>query len=111
MIRRKSIRRRNTMIYLKRSYISFLTLLFIVCAVSCASAQVKVPRPSQKASVMQTIGVTDITITYSRPGVKGRTIWGDAPPDYEATAKGEATLDNQNTRPKGMVIVPYGHVW
>ena len=26
-------------------------------------------------------------------------------------AKGEATLDDQNKRPKGAVIVPYGHVW
>ncbi len=39
-------------------------------------AQVRLPRPSQKASVMQTVGLTDITVTYSRPGVKGRTIWG-----------------------------------
>ncbi|HEY3054611.1 MAG TPA: DUF2911 domain-containing protein [Thermoanaerobaculia bacterium] len=38
--------------------------------------QVRYPRPSQKASVMQTIGLTDMTITYSRPGVKGRQIWG-----------------------------------
>ncbi|HSP14334.1 MAG TPA: DUF2911 domain-containing protein [Thermoanaerobaculia bacterium] len=38
--------------------------------------QVRYPRPSQKASVMQTIGATDMTITYSRPGVKGRQIWG-----------------------------------
>jgi hypothetical protein len=57
---------------------------------------------------MQTIGVTDLTITYSRPGVKGRVIWGDAPTGAAST---EATLDNQNTRPKGAVIVPYGHVW
>ena len=101
------------MITCKRFYTSFLALLlFVLVAAEYASAQaLRTPRPSQKASVMQTIGVTDVTITYSRPGVKGRTIWGDAPPDYEATAKGEATLDNQNTRPKGMVIVPYGHVW
>jgi hypothetical protein len=58
---------------------------------------------------MQTIGVTDVTITYSRPGVKGRQIWGDALPTQ--TAKGEATLDNQNERPKDAVIVPWGHVW
>ncbi len=98
------------MIYLKESYISFLTLLFMLCAAAYVSAQVRVPRPSQKASVMQTIGVTDITITYSRPGVKGRTIWGDALPE-QANVKGEATLDNQNTRPKGAPIVPWGHVW
>jgi hypothetical protein len=98
------------MIYLRESYISFLTLLFMLFAAAYVSAQVRVPRPSQKASVMQTIGVTDITITYSRPGVKGRTIWGDALPE-QANVKGEATLDNQNTRPKGAPIVPWGHVW
>ena len=38
-------------------------------------------RKSLKASVSQTLGVdTDITIIYSRPGVKGRTIWGDLVP-------------------------------
>jgi hypothetical protein len=58
---------------------------------------------------MQRVGVTDITITYSRPGVKGRQIWGDPLP--EQTAKGEATLDNQNERPKGAPIVPWGHMW
>jgi hypothetical protein len=58
---------------------------------------------------MQTVGVTDITISYSRPLVKGRTIWGDAPKD--SYAKGESTLDDQNKRPAGMPIVPYGHVW
>jgi hypothetical protein len=58
---------------------------------------------------MQRIGVTDVTITYSRPGVKGRAIWGDPLPEQKA--QGEATLDNQNERPKGAPIVPYGHVW
>jgi hypothetical protein len=60
---------------------------------------------------MQRIGVTDVTITYSRPGVKGRKIWGDPLPGQVASAKGEATLDNQNERPKDAVIVPWGHVW
>ena len=58
---------------------------------------------------MQTIGVTDLTITYSRPGVKGRKIWGDALPSQEA--KGEATLDDQNIRPKDAPIVAWGHAW
>jgi len=61
--------------------------------------------------VTQTIGVTDITITYSRPAVKGRTIFADAPATMEARAKGEATLDNQNERKPGEPIVPYNHIW
>ena len=95
---------------LKRLYTSCVVLAVLLTAVVSASAQVRVPRPSQKASVMQTIGVTDVTITYSRPGVKGRKIWGDALPE-QAKVQGEATLDNQNVRPKDAVIVPWGHVW
>src|SRR4030095_12593103 len=73
--------------------------------------QVKPIRPSQKASVMQTIGVTDITITYSRPAVKGRPIFAEPPASMAERAKGEATRDNQNDRKPGEPIVPYGHVW
>ena len=68
----------------------------------------RLPRASQKATVTQTIGVTDITITYSRPGVKGRKIWGDPP---AGAAAGTATLDDSSTRAKDAPIVPYGHVW
>jgi hypothetical protein len=84
-------------------------LLLAACAASRpAQAQLRTPRPSQKASVMQTVGVTDLTITYSRPGVKGRTIWGDPP---AGAAAGTATLDDARSRAKDAVIVPYGHVW
>jgi hypothetical protein len=40
-------------------------------------------RISPKAEVMQTVGFTDVNIVYSRPGVKGRTIWGKLVP-YDA---------------------------
>jgi hypothetical protein len=101
------------MITMKRFYtFLFALLLFVVCAAQYASAQapsVRLPRPSQKASTMQTIGVTDITITYSRPAVKGRKIWGDPP--AAAPVKGTATLDDAGARLKNAPIVPYGHVW
>jgi len=104
------------MISLKRLSLFHLVILLGVGCAGHALAQqpplaIKPIRPSQKASVMQTIGVTDITITYSRPPVKGRTIFADAPATMAARAKGEATLDNQNERQKGEPIVPYGHVW
>ena len=95
---------------LKRSCRPLAALCVLCFAASLGLAQITTPRPSQKASVMQRIGVTDVTITYSRPGVKGRTIWGDPLPEQEKV-KGEATLDNQNERPKGAPIVPWGHVW
>jgi hypothetical protein len=83
-------------------------ILFSALDSAAQNPAVKLPRPSQKASVMQTVGVTDITITYSRPGVKGRKIWGDAP---AAAASGTATLDDARARAKDAPIVPYGHVW
>src|ERR671926_237831 len=95
---------------LKRSC-SLLGVLCVLCCAASVLAQIQTPRPSQKASVMQRIGVTDVTITYSRPGVKGRQVWGDPPAAWAANAKGEATLDDQNERPKDAPIVPWGHVW
>jgi Protein of unknown function (DUF2911) len=38
-----------------------------------ATAQIRLPQPSPGASVMQTIGVTDITVKYARPLLKNRT--------------------------------------
>ena len=90
------------MSFLKRSSVSLFAVLFVLCFAISALAQ-DLPRPSQKASVMQRIGVTDVTITYSRPGVKGRKIWGVPLPEQTAKVKGEATLDDQNERPKEKV--------
>jgi DUF2911 family protein len=93
------------------SLVALTLASFVSVAAQQPPVQIKPIRPSQKASVMQTIGVTDITITYSRPGVQGRTIFADAPASMAARAPGEATLDDQNKRQKGEPITPYNHVW
>ena len=95
---------------LLRITLPFLALFAIAVSVA-AQVRPPVPRPSQKAIVSQTLGTTDVTIIYSRPAIKGRTIFGDAPDSMAARAKGEATLDNQNERKPGEPIVPYGHLW
>ncbi len=60
---------------------SFLILSLLLILPSASSAQESKVRLSLKASVTQRLGVdTDITIDYSRPGVKGRTIWGGLVP-------------------------------
>jgi len=60
--------------------LKILLLSAILCIGSSAIAQVALPRVSQNATVTQAVGVTDITITYSRPGVKNRVIWGQLVP-------------------------------
>ena len=41
---------------------------------------VDLPRQSQHAVIMQRIGITNITINYSRPQVKGRKVFGGLEP-------------------------------
>ena len=57
----------------------------LVAAIAIAQQPMRLPKASPCAVVKQTIGLNDVTITYSRPGVKGRKIWGG--------------------------LVPYGTVW
>jgi Protein of unknown function (DUF2911) len=57
-----------------------LTALVFAGFSMASTAQVKSPQPSPSASISQTIGLTDIQIDYSRPGVKGREIFGDLVP-------------------------------
>jgi hypothetical protein len=42
--------------------------------------ELNIPRVSQRGSVTQRIGLTDITIAYHRPEVGGREIWGKTVP-------------------------------
>jgi hypothetical protein len=61
--------------------ITTIILIFFLIAPATKAQQTQKPRPSLSASVSQTVGInTDITITYSRPGVRGRKIWGDVVP-------------------------------
>jgi hypothetical protein len=80
--------------------IGILTLIFCVNAFG----QLSLPRESNFSSVSQTVGDTKIVITYHRPNIKGRKVWGEAPP---AAANGTATLDGTKDAP----LVVYGHVW
>lgn len=52
------------------------TLFMTVPGARGQSALLDLPRDSQHAMVMQRIGVTDITINYHRPQVKGRKVFG-----------------------------------
>jgi hypothetical protein len=58
-----------------------------------AQQQLDLPRPSPNATVSQMVGVTEITIKYSRPGVKGRPVWGSLVPYGEVWRTGA----NENT--------------
>jgi len=58
------------------------------------NAQIETPQPSPFTKVEQKVGLTDVTLEYSRPGMKGRTIFGDLVP-YGKTWR---TGANANTK-------------
>jgi len=62
-----------------------VTSLLTIAMTIAASAQITTPQPSPSSKIEQKVGLTDVTLEYSRPGVKGRVIFGD--------------------------LVPYGKVW
>ena len=56
-------------------------LLVTLACVTAVSQTITMPRtPSPAASVSQTIGISVVTVNYSRPSVKGREIWGKLVP-------------------------------
>lgn len=49
-----------------------LTVASICLAAQLTTAQIKLPSPSPGATIMQTVGTSDLTVSYSRPSLKGR---------------------------------------
>lgn len=76
----------------------YIILTFLIFTYT-AKAQDNPPRLSSKASVSQTVGYTDVTVDYGRPGVKGRVIWGGLVPYDEVwrTGANEATAISFST--------------
>ena len=67
---------------LRRIHIrSIIAVIGLASLPLVAFAQSDGPRASLMATASQRLGTdTDITVVYSRPGVKGRVIWGDLVP-------------------------------
>jgi len=60
-------------------------LIILASGTAAAQPSLETPQVSPQATVSQTIGISTVAVSFHRPGVKGRTIWGG--------------------------LVPYGQVW
>ena len=54
-----------------------ILLLSAIFCNSFISAQIKTPQPSPTATITQKVGLSDVSVEYSRPGAKGRKIFGE----------------------------------
>ena len=71
-----------------------VSIAIIFCLTLSVSAQIETPAPSPFGKIEQKVGLTDVSIEYSRPGMRGRTIFGDLVPYGEVWRTGA----NANTR-------------
>ena len=103
-----------------------LAFALVAAAVSAYAQQqqqpkVRLPQASTQSTLTETIGVTDLTIVYHRPAVRGRTLWGDVAADKAAAVRKatsflpsgspEGTLDGGQGSGKDFPMVPNGYVW
>ncbi|HUM13897.1 MAG TPA: DUF2911 domain-containing protein [Myxococcaceae bacterium] len=66
---------------LRRIRLALLTAtLASGAALSQSTTSLDLPRPSPKGSVTQNVGLTEVSVAYSSPAVKGRRIWGEVVP-------------------------------
>src|SRR5437763_5051519 len=110
------------MISIKRVSVSLISVLIVTCAALVAAAQqppkVRLPQASPAATVSQTIGITDISIAYHRPSVRGRTLWGDTTSEKVAAplrantvapgADGDGTSDGAHGGGNAFPMAPDG---
>jgi len=86
--------------------------------------KITTPQPSPLGMVSQRVGLTDVAIEYSRPGVKGRTIFGDlvafgktwrtgANSNTKVTFSSDVTIDGQTLKAGsyGLYSVPNKDSW
>lgn len=65
----------------KRSLTLAVALAATLAALTLpATAEERTPQVSPLSRITQRVGLSDVTISFSRPGVKGRKIWGDVVP-------------------------------
>lgn len=65
--------------------ITFAFLTFFMASFISFAQQIQMPQASPSAKISQKVGLTDVSVDYSRPSTKGRKIFGE--------------------------LVPYGEVW
>ncbi|MDC9722496.1 MAG: DUF2911 domain-containing protein [Urechidicola sp.] len=100
------------------------TLVLIIGLTFSVNAQIDTPAPSPSSKMEQVVGLTDITIDYSKPAMRGRTIFGNLVPygkvwrtganlKTKITFSSDVTIDNKELKAGTYAIltVPTEDYW
>ncbi len=103
---------------------STFLMAVLLMAAAVSQAQIKTPAPSPTAKLTQEVGLSNVTVEYSRPSAKGRKIFGDLVPFNEiwrtgANASTKVTFGDDatvggNKVPKGtyaLYTIPGEKTW
>lgn len=92
-----------------------MKILFAVCLIALActahAQNLKMPAPSPTQTIKQDFGVSAVELSYSRPGMKGRKIFGDLVPYgkvWRTGANGATTLTFGDEVTIGGTKIPAG---
>lgn len=88
-----------------------ITTLIIAGTFSLAQAQVKTPQPSPSATVKQVIGLSEVTVEYSRPSANERKVFGSLVPMnqlWRTGANGSTDITFKNDASFNGISIPAG---
>lgn len=102
-----------------------ISLLFVLIGfMSTTNAQIKTPQPSPSSKIEQTVGLTNVTLEYSRPSMRGRVVFGDLVPygqlwrtganaNSKITFSDNVIIDGQELKKGTYAIytIPYEKTW
>ena len=88
-----------------------LSVIVFAIAFSVNSQSIKMPPPSPPQTIKQDFGISSIELSYSRPGIKGRKVFGDLVPYgkvWRTGANSATTIDFAGDVTIGATKVPAG---
>lgn len=62
---------------MKKLFLPVFMVAMTAFSLHTLEAQIRTPQPSPTAEIKQTVGLTEVSVVYSRPSAKGRVVFGD----------------------------------
>src|SRR5690606_33447414 len=79
---------------MKKNLLSIVAALIFFVGMFAADAQGKLPAASSSQTVTQALGIKNVTLTYQRPSVNGRVIFGGLVPFGQVWRTGANNIPN-----------------